>query len=291
MMLTALVALMTPVVSQTCLQSLLQQHVGQMEYRLPQQGLAPISLKPLSTFLQAEYFKLSSLIYHVQGTGNVIEPEDAVVAAIEDFARSRGQWLKVAGGPKAECLRNTLKFSQLACSTIAMEFGAFVGYSAVRVLGTLQRDFGPDTLAKTPIRFISLELDPVHVCIVRHHINAARIGVPAVILCGHAIDLLNVVVEEVGVCGDAFFFMDHRGTRFHLEIMQAEHLQLLAPLWSGLADNVLEPGAPVYAWWMARRSNTLFWSLHEFMHESEEDWMAWSGAGAYTSSLGANFAR
>lgn len=181
-----------------------------------------------------------------------------------------GQWLKIAGGLKAECLTGSASRRRLGDDEVALEFGAFVGYSTVRVASLLSQT----TKYNGPvIRMASFELDPVHTCIVRHHLNAARVQAAVLMLTGHAADSLRLLTEELGTNGAGFFFMDHRGTRFHVEVQGLEELRHASPGMRGLADNVLEPGAPVYAWHIARRPGTVAWSLCEFLHSEEEDWM------------------
>jgi len=152
------------------------------------------------------------------------------------------------------------------------EFGAFVGYSALAVA----------RLAPRGARLRSFELDAIHVAVARYITSLARLQVADVSFSvGHAHDLLPSLVEECGARSVAFVFMDHSNSRFHEELEGIERLDAVSPRGELLADNVLKPGAPLFAWATACRfrgvaswpSASIAWAMSEFRHEDQEDWM------------------
>mmetsp|Transcript_147373 Transcript_147373/g.410555 ORF Transcript_147373/g.410555 Transcript_147373/m.410555 type:complete len:317 (-) Transcript_147373:83-1033(-) len=193
---------------------------------------------------------------------------EAVVAACEIFAAgSARQWLKVAGAAKAELVDDRLRARPPASHGTVVEFGAFVGYSCVRMTWR-----GGGT-----VHVLSLESDAVHVLVARHVVAEAKRSREAELLPGMAHDALGRLAEEWGGHAVTFAFMDHRGTRFHDELAQLERLWALAAAARLLADNTLKPGAPVLLWHFGHcpsRHVATSWSLPEFMAESCEDWMS-----------------
>merc|ERR1712224_184442 len=121
---------------------------------------------------------------------------------------------------------------------VLVEFGAFVGYTAVRLAGR----------ACNKSSAISLEVVPAH-CTVSRRVLALACAPPcAEVWIGQARDLEPRVLECFGVRSLTFAFMDHRGTRFHSELAQLSSLSLPSPIVVFVADNVLKPGAPILAW-------------------------------------------
>merc|ERR1711904_189196 len=70
--------------------------------------------------------------------------------------------------------------------------------------------------------------------------------------------------------------MDHKGSRFHIDIERLEEMGMLSDGCTVVADNVLLPGAPLYLWRACRLSHydTNIISLREFAGGGLEDWMA-----------------
>lgn len=218
------------------------------------------------------YHKLAQLAEFVE-TSLACSNDDAQVAntmlqAMERFSAGVGQWLKVAGGGKADLLETVLSVQgSLKAWELVVELGLFVGYSAVRMCQTTRSSFA------LPVRILSLEVDPVHALVARHFLNLSRCLVE--VWVGQAVDTETRIPEDLGA---GLVFMDHRGTRFQEDI---RIFQSMLPCIGGglavVADNVLKPGAPVCAWRAAVQSASLgctnLWSLPEFVQEASEDWM------------------
>jgi len=162
-----------------------------------------------------------------------------LLAEFEHFAGHRGQWLKVAGLEKAEIIEAALQVRPSGAHEVAGEFGAFVGYTAVRLSMLL----GPETPAH-----VSLEVNPVHVCVAHHMLDFAHLARAGEVRPGLVKDALSVVLEEVGQRSLSFLFMDHRGTIFHHDAAFLEKHLLQAAHSNLLADNTLNPGSPVLLW-------------------------------------------
>jgi len=192
---------------------------------------------------------------------------EAVVAACEVFATgSARQWLKVAGDAKAELVDCRLHARPAPDRGVVAEFGSFVGYSCVRMAWRS----GGET------RVLSLESDVIHVLVARHVAREARCSPAVEVVPGMAHDSVRRIPDDWGGGPATFAFMDHRGTRFHVELGHLERLRALAPEAKFLADNTLKPGAPVNLWHFdhcGHRHSATSWSLPEFAAESCEDWM------------------
>jgi len=210
-------------------------------------------------------------------------------AAVERFAmRSHGAWLKVAGGQKAEVLEVLAMNAPTMAggAAAALELGCFIGYTAAR-LSTL---LSPGTQPQTCSHMVSIESDPVHATLARHFLDLVWKSHAVEVQLGALRDVVALRGEDVGRDAFGLVFMDQRGTGFHVDRQLLERLELLQN-GSGTAavsaDNVLRPGAPVFAWsvaWQVSQGgfSNVFWSLPEFLEEDAgvEDWMA----VAYSSS-------
>lgn len=252
------------------IRGLLAQDVGGDGAPAAPAGPSP-RLVDVPKFHRDEYEKLAALIDHVHIW--VAESSDgcAVLDAIADFAANIGQWLKVAGGTKSECVRDQVCSCLPGLAEISTELGAFVGYSTARISCLVSsKVIGVQGRC---ICHASIELDPVHVCVVRHHVSLAKPAAAVRVVVGRVTDAAPLLAEEFGMESVKFSFMDHRGTRFHEESAWLARLRLAAPKAHTLADNVLEPGAPVFCWEVSCQGGGTAWALREFLRERAEDWM------------------
>lgn len=219
-------------------------------------------------YIDKKYHKIVSVVDFIAASGAV--GAEAVVSTIEVFAHGNArQWLKVAGEGKADLVEHRLKDRPHPEKGIVAEFGAFVGYSCVR----MSWRSGGET------RVLSLESDAIHVFIARHVAIAARCSAGVEIVPGMAHDAVRRLPDDWGTNAAIFAFMDHRGTRFHVELAHLQRLRVLAPAAKFLADNTLKPGAPVNLWQFLHRPSkecAINWSVPEFVSDECEDWMsAW----------------
>ena len=104
-----------------------------------------------------DYDKQCRLLEHVLCTA---QRGDAwsVVDTIERFSVEGNGWLKIAGGGKGVVLDDLVKKLAPQPAELVLEFGCFVGYSSTRMAYWLRHSGG---------RLLSVEVDPIHVCIAR----------------------------------------------------------------------------------------------------------------------------
>lgn len=146
-----------------------------------------------ATTIGGRYRKLMAVLKHVECE---LQPgcPASLHAAVERFAMgSEGQWLKVAGGEKAGLLSAVVASSPVGGGAVALECGAFIGYSAARLsaaaLETSRSEWkvGPSVL--------SVEGDPIHAAIARHFLDRVHVAYIAEILSGMVRDVLPCVGE------------------------------------------------------------------------------------------------
>eukprot|EP00747_Dinoflagellata_sp_TGD_P096288 gnl/TRDRNA2_/TRDRNA2_166792_c1_seq1.p1 gnl/TRDRNA2_/TRDRNA2_166792_c1~~gnl/TRDRNA2_/TRDRNA2_166792_c1_seq1.p1 ORF type:complete len:406 (+),score=52.68 gnl/TRDRNA2_/TRDRNA2_166792_c1_seq1:23-1219(+) len=216
--------------------------------------------------------KLAMLVQHVEAVLHRSERvAAAILEAIVEFSGKKfNYWLKVAADVKATLIDYVVKRSDAAHHRVRVELGAYVGYSSLRLSGAV----GPCD----DWRVLSLEVDPLHVCIARHLLNLGERAGFGEVRSGQVRDLIPRIVDELGEASLGLVFMDHKGTRFQDEIRIFECQRMPTSQMDIITDNVLHPGAPVYLWEESRPGSARLaavWSLPEFGGEGcIEDWMA-----------------
>jgi len=197
-----------------------------------------------------------------------------ILEIVDRFAVGPGQWLKVAGDCKSAIVDKFLGCKASLKGHALVEFGAFVGYTAVRLAGR--------SLGQCPT--VSLEVVPLHSSVARRLLALASSPSSAEVWTGQARDLQPRMLECFGAACVDFAFLDHRGTRFHTELAQNEGLGSRRPTACFVADNSLKPGAPMLAWQGAARQKASCqawamsaWALAEYMADALEDWMIAGG--------------
>jgi len=235
--------------------------------RVWESGSSSPKINPgFQAYIDRKYHKVVSVVDFMASCGAV--GAEAVVSACEVFATgSARQWLKVAGDAKADLVDDCLQRRPGRDRGVVAEFGTFVGYSCTRMSW---RSNG-----ETPI--ITLESDAVHVMIAQYVVSMALCSPCVEVVPGMAHDTVRRMTDDWGSNGIVFAFMDHRGTRFHVELMHLEALCVLAPDMKLLEDNTLKPGAPVNLWHFdhcKRHCLSMNWSLAEFVTAECEDWMS-----------------
>eukprot|EP00811_Abedinium_folium_P036135 NODE_8872_length_1464_cov_2.460733.p1 GENE.NODE_8872_length_1464_cov_2.460733~~NODE_8872_length_1464_cov_2.460733.p1 ORF type:complete len:277 (-),score=67.91 NODE_8872_length_1464_cov_2.460733:74-904(-) len=204
---------------------------------------------------------------------------DVLLLAIEAHAHGVGQWLKVAGNDKARVIEAALKRRRpWPEASFSLEFGAFIGYTSVRLASRIAyaKTEPPAQWSRLAQRLhgVSLEVDSVHQLIARHLIDVCGLAISAEVWSGQVRDLLPRTTDELGAGSCFFAFMDHRGTRFHEDFAGLIHTCVQAHGIQGVADNVLNPGGPIFAWETRHAVHAVAWALPEFAAPSKEDWMA-----------------
>lgn len=196
---------------------------------------------------------------------------DAMLRAMDAHAQGVGQWLKVAGMEKADVIEGALG-QGWAAAWVAVEFGAFVGYTSVRLASRLASESGC-------LRSVSLEVDHIHQVVARHALHITRLSAHGEVWNGQVRDLLPRLLDETGSGSCGLAFLDHRGTRFHCDSALLAKLGSPGGASHVVADNVLNPGSPVFAWNVRRCSHASIWILMEFMSNEREDWMVVADVG------------
>eukprot|EP00927_Polykrikos_kofoidii_P042616 TRINITY_DN36648_c0_g1_i1.p1 TRINITY_DN36648_c0_g1~~TRINITY_DN36648_c0_g1_i1.p1 ORF type:complete len:1099 (-),score=193.23 TRINITY_DN36648_c0_g1_i1:8-3304(-) len=235
------------------------------------------------------YAKELSLMRHVLATATPGDPA-SVCAAVESFGSGTlpetSQWLKVAGGAKADVLRDSAAprpSGRAPRGGLAIEIGTYCGYSALHI--TEVRD--PPAHHGAPC-LLSLEVDAAHAAVARNILAFAGAAHRVEVLTGHSEDVLPTVVERLQRRGRKvdFVFLDQRGSRYDADLGVLERGGVLADGAVVVADNVLKPGAPLFLWVVSRRGaryETEVVSLPEFAMAEVEDWMTVS---TYSAPVG-----
>lgn len=137
--------------------------------------------------VHVRYRKIMAVVKHVESridTGSTT----SFHSAIESFAmHSEGQWLKVAGGQKAEVLQGLS--AQTPCVGLALELGTFVGYTASR-LGAM--------FAARHVRgsVNTVECDPVHAFVASHFVNLVALRALVEVRLGMVRDAVALVLKS-----------------------------------------------------------------------------------------------
>jgi len=259
-------------------QSLYAMMEGNLNMKLPVQLFALVSRwhgslpggPPSLAQPSHPYQKIGMLLDFVESqasAGNV----ESFLHAIEFFGAGIGQWLKVAGDSKAQLVEACMSRRRATRSEVCVEFGTFVGYTAMR----LARWVGSDGAA-APGRCVHLEVDPIHALVTRHQLSLSWLAPGADVWIGQALDLIPRLPEEFGDMSLCLAFMDHRGTKFHSDLFRLQKNGLVAPASTHVCDNTLKPGAPLCLWLVAYdpfKQKAENWSMNEFAHWNSEDWM------------------
>merc|ERR1712187_71000 len=111
---------------------------------------------------------------------------DACMATIEQFAESRSLWLKITAWEKAVVVHEVARLSR---AKVAVEIGAYVGYSAMNIARAVRPHGG---------RVASIEVDPVHVNIVRNMVEYAGLTDNVDVWSGYCYDVIPHLLETYG---------------------------------------------------------------------------------------------
>jgi len=228
---------------------------------------------PGTCFLRGTHAKLSLLVSDVQSSGAC--DAAAALEAVRVHSYGPGQWLKIAGGGKANLIMKSLQSRSGRLGEIALELGVFVGYTTMRIGQQAVEAATAKGGSGTPLAVVGLEVEPVHVCVARWMIDIARLSGSVEIWAGMAQDLILRIADECGERTVQLCFMDHRGTRFHDDLDRLDKKSLFSPMAQIIADNVLKPAAPVFLWVVSTNPSYLTqrWALGEFVQYYVEDWM------------------
>lgn len=227
---------------------------------------------PGSGYARGTHAKLALLVLEIAASGAM--DAATTLEAVRQHSYGEGQWLKVAGGGKANLIERSLGIWSAGPAQVAVEFGVFVGYTTTR-LGARAQEAAARACEHPALRVIGLEVEPVHVCVARWVLDIAGLSGSVEVWAGIAADLECRVGDELGMRSVRLAFMDHRGTKFHEDLCRLERFRLAAPAFRIVADNVLKPSAPAFLWMVnsSTRWTATNWALGEFVQYYVEDWM------------------
>jgi len=221
--------------------------------------------------------KLASLVSYLGAAevGGVM----ALLAAVSVFADEGGlgglrSYLKIAGS-RADKLFEASKSRPPGGAEIAVEYGAFLGTSAVR-LADLAGKAASELGLPRRVQVLSFEVEPVHVVAARWLVELCGLSWACEIWPGLGGDAAKRAVDEFGGLSWRLVFFDHRGTKFHEDLAQLERpLGVLAPGAVVVADSVLRPGAPLLLWHLHTGGafEAVTWAFMDSTPCPGEDWM------------------
>lgn len=228
---------------------------------------------PGSGNARGTHAKLALCVLDIAASG--AKDAASTLEAIRQHSYGEGQWLKVAGGGKANLIERSLGIWAAGPALVAVEFGVFVGYTTTRLGARAQEAAARSGGHRNALRVIGLEVEPVHVCVARWVLDIAALSGSVEVWAGIAADLECRIGDELGMRCVRLAFMDHRGTKFHEDLARIERFGLAAPSFRIVADNVLKPSAPAFLWMVntGARWEATNWALGEFVQYYVEDWM------------------
>lgn len=214
---------------------------------------------------RCDYNKECQVLQYVLSTAQAGDPS-SVISSIERFSFDGNGWLKIAGDEKGVVLDDMVTVLSPSPPKIVLEFGCYVGYSATRFSRLVRRHGG---------RVVSVEVDPIHVCIARSVLDFGGVADVVTVYLGYSMEAIPELRQVCGGLPADVVFMDQRGTRFHIDLQALEAEGMLADKCIVSADNVLKPGAPHFLWHLqsSEQYDLTVVSLREFAAERIEDWI------------------
>lgn len=147
-----------------------------------------------------------------------------------------------AEGRKGSVIDEAL--DSLPANATVLEFGTFLGYSAMRMASRL----GPRC------RIITVESDPEVACLAENLLMHAAVDDCVQVCFGTSADIVPVLQQLLGSGRFAdLVYMDHNQMIYHEDIQRLEAAGLVGPGTIITATQVLKPGAPLLAWHFAER--------------------------------------
>ncbi|WP_067843507.1 O-methyltransferase [Nocardia lijiangensis] len=193
---------------------------------------------------------------HVLNTATAGDP-DSVLAAIDDFARTRSILMNV-GDEKGLLLDAAVR---RANPLLALELGAYCGYSAVRT-GRLLPPRG---------RLVSVESSIANAAIATEVIAHAGLSDRVVVVAGKigdgGVTMRRLAVDHGFAAGAVdFVFLDHLKTAYLPDLLTLLTVNWLRPGAIVVADNVRIPGAPRYLRYMRAHEGTTWRTVEHRTH-------------------------
>ncbi|KAJ6287536.1 S-adenosyl-L-methionine-dependent methyltransferase, partial [Bipolaris maydis] len=191
----------------------------------------------------AEELALLKYVYSRPDLEQIRGNPDAVCNAIDDFAATIPRGLMTIGAEKREFITNLLTAAEPA-PTLFLEFGSYVGYSAICLASAMVARAG----AGQRVRYVSFEKNPIIAAVAASLADLAGLRDVVTIHVGSASESLARLVKEGTVPKSSvdFMLLDHWKDFYISDLQLCEKLSLLKSGTVVLADNIVFPGAPEY---------------------------------------------
>ena len=188
---------------------------------------------------------------------------DAAIRAIDEYARRKSFLINV-GDEKGAILDSVVHRIR---PRLALEIGAYVGYSALRIARKLPQGG----------RLVSVELNADNAEIARRIAEHAGVADRVTFVTGHLGDEGKTMARLAAECGLAersldVVFLDHDKDAYLPDLRRLLDAGWLHPGSVVVADNVGFPGAPEYRAHMTAQEGKL-WSTR--VHETHVEYQSW----------------
>ncbi|CAK8986419.1 unnamed protein product [Durusdinium trenchii] len=222
-------------------------------------------------------------LYHALSRAKPLDAQSAL-AGLEHFSRiSSRNWLKFgAADEKGKVLEDAwATHGQKKEDCLAVEFGTFLGYSAVK----MQQQLGDGS------RVISFEMDPEVACLALNFIEFVGLSDVIEVRIGQCEDLVDNLKEELEPGSVDVVYMDHNQMTYHRDLAQLQQSRLLSREVLFAATQCLKPGAPLLLWQLVQERKVDVWSALEIVSCPDcgfnrmEDWVVLARGAAKTRSL------
>lgn len=180
-------------------------------------------------------------IYDSKNVDQIRGNPGVLVATIDTYAAATTPLMTI--GPKKRDYIIDIMAKATPGPKTFIEFGAYVGYSAVALASAL-RDFNKGH----KVRYISLEMNPVYAAITASFAELAGLKDVVEVHVAPAGDSLKRMLRDGGLKeGEAdFMLVDHWQSAYLPDLKLCEQLNVFKKGTIIVADNVIYPGAPDY---------------------------------------------
>lgn len=205
---------------------------------------APRSMANISLQKEgAEELALLQYIYSRPDVEQIRGNPDAVCDAIDEFTATIPRGLMTIGAEKRTFITNMLAAAEPA-PTLFLEFGSYVGYSAICLASAMVARAGPSQR----VRYISFEKNPIIAAVAASLADLAGLRDVININVGPASESLTRLVKASTVTKGSvdFMLLDHWKDFYISDLQLCEKFSLIKSGSVVMADNIVFPGAPEY---------------------------------------------
>eukprot|EP00434_Breviolum_minutum_P010646 symbB.v1.2.009391.t1/scaffold531.1/size191016/3 len=223
-------------------------------------------------------------LYHALSRAKPNDISSALMG-LEHFSRgSKRNWLKFgAADEKGQILEDAwASQAKIKEKSLALEFGTFLGYSAVKMWRMLGKGS----------KVISLEMDPEVACLALNFIEFAGLSHAIEVRIGQCEEVVEELKDELDPRSVDVVYMDHNQMTYHKDLAQLQRSRMLSTDVLFAATQGLKPGAPLLLWQLAEAKQAGIWSELDFVSCPDcgfrrmEDWVVLArGNAATTRSL------